>query len=156
MKNKICTGCKEEKPVSDYYIQRIGTKGQPVYVAACKICCSDKAKEKWSSLTKEGKLKHSRIARERMGEDYHKNYRLKQRYGITLEEYNSMLDSQNSLCYICETTFDEDNKAQVDHDHKTGKIRKLLCRNCNTAIGHMKEDIDVLKKSIKYIEEHSL
>lgn len=78
------------------------------------------------------------------------NARLKYKYGIDLEEYNKMYAQQNGLCAIC------DKKCNlgvlcVDHDHKTGKVRGLLCRKCNTAIGFMGDEQSLFIKAIVYL-----
>lgn len=154
MTTKICTVCKEEKPISAYYKHGKGSQGQTIYKSACKDCTNTKTLKKYHELSEEEKLERSRIGRMNMGKDYFKNYKLEKKYGITIEDYNSMLDSQGNLCYICRNTFDEQNKPHVDHNHETGEVRKLLCHSCNTAIGHLKEDVDIMKKAIEYIEEH--
>jgi hypothetical protein len=84
------------------------------------------------------------------------NNSLKFHYGITLDDYNLMLEKQGGVCAICGGV--EINKRQkrlfVDHNHITGKVRGLLCLNCNTVVGHCKEDVSYLAKAIEYIEIH--
>lgn len=63
-----------------------------------------------------------------------------------------MLEEQNGECFICGSK--PDDQLHIDHDHKTGKVRKLLCRSCNAALGMCKESIDILKKIIEYIKLH--
>jgi hypothetical protein len=60
-----------------------------------------------------------------------KNTRLKYEYGITLDQYSEMSDAQNKCCLIC----NKQRKLAVDHDHITGKVRGLLCRQCNSRLG---------------------
>ena len=84
-----------------------------------------------------------------------KEYRSKnmeRSYGITLEEYNKMVKNQNGKCAICGTSPKE--TLTIDHDHNTGKVRQLLCRFCNAALGLAKEDINILESMIKYIHKH--
>jgi hypothetical protein len=83
------------------------------------------------------------------GKEKLRNSQLRNTYGITLQDYNNMYDSQNGNCLICETKF---NVLVVDHNHKTGKVRGLLCRNCNTALGFLKDNILFFKNAIKYLE----
>lgn len=81
-----------------------------------------------------------------------KAHKLKQRFGITLEEYNKIFSSQGGCCKICGTHQKDFEKSLfVDHNHKTGKIRGLLCSRCNAAIGMMKENCDWLKNAIDYL-----
>ena len=78
-------------------------------------------------------------------------------YKITLSEYQKMHDAQGGVCLICgnEQTGrgKKNNQLAVDHNHKTGKIRGLLCTNCNTGIGNLRDSIEMLQKAIKYLEE---
>jgi hypothetical protein len=73
------------------------------------------------------------------------------RYGITKEVYEEMRISQENKCYICGRL---SNKLHIDHNHDNGAIRKLLCKECNMALGLVKEDLITLKNMINYLEEH--
>jgi hypothetical protein len=75
---------------------------------------------------------------------------LKRNYGISSEEYESMLAEQKGACYICGEV--SEGKLAVDHDHKTFKVRKLLCGKCNTAIGLLKEDTTIIENALNYIK----
>ena len=78
------------------------------------------------------------------------------RYGITLDDYNMMLLEQNSRCHICgKHESDNGKRLAVDHNHTTGKVRRLLCHHCNAALGHVQENLEVLQKMITYIEEYN-
>ena len=79
-----------------------------------------------------------------------KNYRLKKEYGISIEEYDERLKKQNGCCAIC-LKQPSKKRLAVDHSHSTGKIRGLLCSNCNTAIGKFKDDKSLLAKAIDYL-----
>jgi hypothetical protein len=85
------------------------------------------------------------------------NRQMMANYGITLSEYNELLDKQKGLCYICESHHtSQTRRLHIDHCHNSGKIRSLLCVNCNTALGLLKEDSNRVKKMIEYIEEHKI
>ncbi len=105
-----------------------------------------------------------------MGVEYQRKYReinskrvkelsrkthIMRKFGITIEEYDAMSSAQNGVCAICENYCATGYKLAVDHNHKTGKIRALLCKNCNTAIGLLKENTDTMTKAIKYLEFHN-
>jgi hypothetical protein len=82
---------------------------------------------------------------------------LRDSFGLSLDEYKKMLDAQGGVCAICNQP--ETHKRQgklkalaVDHDHKTGAIRGLLCSDCNTGIGKLKDDPVVLQSAIQYLE----
>lgn len=82
---------------------------------------------------------------------------LKVLYGITPEQYDQMFREQGGLCAICglegkKTLATQRFALHVDHDHKTGKVRGLLCHNCNTILGNAGDSPDVLVKAIAYLE----
>ena len=90
---------------------------------------------------------------------YRRNAAFKRRYGITLEQYEQMVKDQNNQCLICERQPDgygapQSRVLSVDHCHTSGKIRGLLCHRCNTALGALREDTDIIKKALAYIEKH--
>jgi hypothetical protein len=85
-----------------------------------------------------------------------KNYKLIKRYNLTLEQFNDKLKNQNNKCTLCYTTFDEKiNKACVDHNHQTGKIRDILCFFCNSTLGLVKENKNILNNMINYLNKHN-
>ena len=87
--------------------------------------------------------------------DYYKNYNLQIKYGITLEDFYKILAVQNYSCAICGTHSPggRNNTFHVDHDHDTGEVRGLLCHHCNTALGKFKDDPEILKSAILYLEK---
>lgn len=92
-----------------------------------------------------------------------KSYVLKKSYGITIEQYLDMFDAQGGLCKICRKP--ERARAglggshardlAVDHCHKTGRVRGLLCTRCNHAVGHYEEHPEVFNLIVKYLQEPS-
>lgn len=90
----------------------------------------------------------------RKASDKYKNTYLLRQFGITLEVFHKMKESQNDKCKICSTKFNSENIIQVDHNHDTGKVRALLCRNCNWGIGHFKDSPLLLTKAIEYIRKN--
>jgi len=77
---------------------------------------------------------------------------LKHGFGITLDEYNAILDSQNGVCAICNNKCVSGRNLAVDHDHETDEVRGLLCSKCNTAIGLMDDDSSKMARAIGYLE----
>jgi hypothetical protein len=89
-----------------------------------------------------------RASREKIGGS--RTYHLIRRYGISAAEADLMLSTQGGLCAICNTASAE----HVDHDHETGRVRELLCFNCNGGLGQFKDDPDVLRAAAGYVERH--
>ena len=75
---------------------------------------------------------------------------LKDEYDLSISEYYDMVDSQENLCKICKKESKE-KRLSIDHCHKTGKVRGLLCQSCNWGLGHFKDDVNLLKKAILYL-----
>lgn len=69
-----------------------------------------------------------------------------EKYGISIEEYNQMLDSQNYTCYICNKPVKDNKRLHIDHDHSTGKVRGLLCSKCNGALGWYENNFEKINE----------
>jgi len=80
----------------------------------------------------------------------------RKKYNLSYEDFLKMWEDQNGRCAICGIFFDELSDACVDHNHKTGKVRGLLCQNCNSALGFLKDDPELMLKAavyLRFIEE---
>lgn len=73
-------------------------------------------------------------------------------YGITPEQYQDMLQAQGGVCAICRNTCSTGRKLCVDHCHETGRIRGLLCSECNNGIGKLKDSPTLLRIAANYLE----
>lgn len=135
---KKCKRCLKNKNITQYYVAYF-IKNKPIYAASCKVC-QNKQSLNWAKNNKESR----------------KSILLKSLYGISLKEYYNLLKNQNNKCAICLTA--ENNKTKkyfdVDHCHKTGKVRGLLCQSCNSALGKFKDNVKILKKAITYLEKN--
>jgi len=78
---------------------------------------------------------------------------LKQKYKITINEYEVILKSQDGLCAICKKKETQKNFLSIDHCHISNKIRGLLCSGCNKALGFINDDIRILKSMIEYLSK---
>lgn len=96
-----------------------------------------------------------RIRREKLKKDPLWDMRngLRSKFGMTVEQKDQMMISQDNRCAICSSQFKDRSYACVDHDHKTGKIRQLLCRGCNAGIGNLKENPMIIKAALLYVEK---
>jgi hypothetical protein len=136
----VCSTCKEEKDVSAFH--KAGNKKRG-YQFSC-IACRKKVKEKQqASMSPEDWLLLNR------------KYWLKSQYGISLNDYNTMLKQQNHSCAICKTDETDVFKQvlYVDHCHTTGKIRGLLCMQCNAGLGKFKDSLDMLEAAKDYLRK---
>lgn len=113
----------------------------------CKNCRKDSTR-KWNSL-------NTNRARKKYTREYlqQREYTLLHRYGINLNDYEDILKSQNYSCAICKKEAKEMTyHLHVDHCHTTGKVRGLLCSPCNVFLGYARDNTEVFKEAIRYIE----
>jgi|ERR1035437_4221646 hypothetical protein len=120
-----------------------------------RIGIKDKLKEYqriWQSEHKEqAKEYYSRPeVRER-----HKDTCLQRRYGINIEQHRQMFADQGGRCAICGEKFINNKDAHTDHNHITHQVRQLLCRKHNILVSNCDEDIQILYKTIDYLNKHS-
>ncbi len=138
---KRCLMCGERKPLEEFYSIRTG-RPKHRRMSYCKPCSIVRTSAYLQ--TPKGKVK-ARINK------------LKLTFGITLRRYNGILETQHGCCAICgssESGRKDTSHLSVDHDHETGKVRGLLCSNCNSALGHFKDDPEVIRKAADYLENH--
>ena len=132
---KICSKCKQEKPFSEFYQ---GDRYLDGYRSKCKECFSTYYKERNSTDIEKQRNRESSY---------------KRKYGITLDDYNKILSSQNGGCAICGSVKLRKGESylHVDHDHETGEVRGVLCTNCNVGIGRFLDDPKLLQNAINYL-----
>lgn len=139
---KACTGCKETKPLSDFFRdKRHPTK----YMPRCKSCKAQYFRN-W-------KKRNPGFDRRRYLENkpHEQERHLIRKYGVTLVRYQEMLDDQNGKCAICGKPEPIHKKLDVDHDHATGEVRGLLCTSCNRVLGHAHDSVDRLLAAVDYL-----
>ena len=149
---KKCSRCQTEKLVESFCKHRGMKDGRN---NNCKECVKQYTDENKETVRKY-KSDYYYANREKYIERDRKNS-LKRKYNVTVEWYEAQLKKQNGKCMICGTTESGGNSSafHVDHNHETGQIRDLLCRPCNTGIGLFKENTELLKKAIEYVNRHS-
>ena len=145
MLSKVCTVCKQDKLLEEFYNYKASIDGKAY---RCKSC-DNLARKKYRHNNYD---RHLRLQRER-------NWKI--RYGITRDDFNFMWESQNGLCKICEVkltnieidgdTLNKSNTCVVDHDHDTLFVRGLLCARCNKALGLLDDSIEKLEKARYYL-----
>ena len=153
---RICTGCKLPKELTDY-------ASDPRYKdglrSRCKECQNTYSKGYyWKDPETAGiKAKQYRVENPERHKEIRRNSHLKKEYGITQEEYLMMLDAQDNRCAICFCTFNmADSKLfpHIDHCHDSGKVRSILCQQCNLALGAIQDSDAIAMSMVKYLGQH--
>ena len=144
---KVCSTCNVEKGLEGFYKQVGGKYG------VGKTCrpCRNIHRRKWSALNRDRENDTARKWREKNPRRNLNNI-LVRNFGLKVEQYEKMFKDQNGACAICEKQDTNGKRLAVDHDHKTGKIRGLLCDRCNRGIGLMQESISSLHNAVRYLE----
>lgn len=120
----------------------------------CDLCYAKHYREKNPEKMREiGKRRHERD--KNIPERKHKKYLqfIKRLYNLTEEEFNLLFSKQNGCCKICELPPNKNKRLHVDHCHKTGKVRGLLCAQCNWFIGKIDKNFEIINKLQEYYEK---
>lgn len=181
---KLCTKCKKEKPATDFGFLRGGANGLRSQCKPCRAEANlawnrrnaERVKRTTSSWRKDNakeikeynktykKLNKDRVL-QRAAEWKRENPdriraintkgKIKARYGLLVEEYEDILEFQDGACAICHTKDPGyHGRLHIDHCHKTGDIRGLLCSRCNTGLGMFMDDPQKLLAAITYLSQH--
>lgn len=135
MATKVCPKCHKDKDLEDWLG---GGSGDHCRACARKL----KNAEYKSSGKKRTDAWRSRLSRA---------------YGMTPEQYSELLRSQGGGCAICGACVDKTGRAlAVDHCHETGKVRGILCGQCNTGVGNLGDNPSLLRRAAAYVEAHAL
>lgn len=147
---KTCSKCGVEKSLSEFHsdkTKKFGVRHD------CKICHIEKQKQ-YAYLNK-NKIRA-------LGKIYYQNNKqkwtreaLKRKFNLTIDEYNTILKNQNGGCRICNRKENStpNRMLEVDHCHKTGQIRGILCGGCNKAIGLLKDSPILCESAANYLKE---
>ena len=126
---KYCPDCQNVKPLTDFPRNKSSRSG---YGGYCKPCHNAKGKATYTRLY--GSTRE---------------YHLRRRYGIGVADVEAMIVAQGGTCAVCPAS-----PEHVDHDHETGKVRGILCFNCNQALGNVRDDPAILRKLARYLDKH--
>jgi hypothetical protein len=146
---KLCSRCNTTQPENEFYPssyrRKNGTRALSSWCKNCTIVSSAQYQKEYPDRVREwGWRKH-----------------IKKKYGLSAKVYEEMFLAQQCVCAICgkpETHLYRNKQIgylAVDHDHATGKIRQLLCFNCNTGLGRFYDDPGLLVKAAEYVRKHS-
>lgn len=152
MKTRICSTCREELPLTFDYFYR-SNREKYGFEYRCKNCLRLKKKKyQESEQAKTNRNKRDKNRRQSShGQEMKQRHRLKYKFNLTLEQYDQMVEQQNGKCAICNQIDISGKRLAVDHDHQTGKIRGLLCSNCNLLLGRVESTPELFSKMMKYL-----
>jgi hypothetical protein len=137
MTTKRCSSCKIEKNLSEFNKSKLGKFGVH---NQCRKCI-----RLWKPNPEALK-----VARQKTRE-----WNRKKSSGFTPEDFDNKLKEQGYKCGICGTDDPGKTNWHADHDHKTGKKRGVLCHKCNTGLGLLKDDVDILCAAIEYLNNYT-
>ena len=140
---KTCGKCRETKNIEFFPRAKEGTKSYNTFKNGIKPWCKDCYREY-----------NNMYMRKKREEDYRYDHFFR-RYGLKREDYEKLHEELDYKCQICGEESDHRyDKLCVDHDHKTGKVRGLLCFSCNVMLGQVRDCPERLKKAIEYLEKN--
>lgn len=138
---RTCRTCGEIKPLEEGFY-RVGVRDRKYYRYVCKTCWHQK-------VLKTRKKKYA------ADPEFHKRDLERKRtlqratkYGLSVAEVREKIAAQGGCCKICKVQTD---RLHIDHNHTTDQVRDMLCTNCNTALGSLREDEEIMKNMIRYV-----
>jgi hypothetical protein len=161
---KKCKVCGEEKSLDDFYRNKLGRDGLRPECKQCNLAARARKYaqdprpyiarvQKWREQNPERFAEYSRRYRQRPERKAsERNAYLLRKYGLSLDDYECMLEAQGGVCAICGEARPEERTLHVDHDHVTGAIRGLLCIRCNNAIGNFREEYELFLRAAEYLD----
>jgi hypothetical protein len=181
---KRCTKCGETKPSSEFHKDSGRPDGLYIWCKDCQRAKSkawreanaDKHKasvkawrkanreraraydKAWLAKNPDKQREYLERYRTKNPEQYERVQRsghLRRTYGLTIEDYDAMLDAQGGVCALCGAEPSPKRRLCVDHCHSTGAIRQLLCQRCNRTLGLFDDDPGWFTRAAEYLERHS-
>lgn len=159
MNDKRCRVCGESKPLSEF---SKNTGARDGHRNECKPCIAAASRRYYAEnrdrvgeAVREYRVRHPEEIRNRkrawLTPERSRRYWLRHRYGITEAEYAAMAQRQGGRCAICRELPADEQVLHVDHNHKTGALRGLLCGHCNRLLGQAKENPETLLTAAAYL-----
>jgi hypothetical protein len=153
---KVCSACGVEKTLDQFHKRehyQLGVVGQ------CKQCFGARVR-KWRKENPETvKAIRKRYSQTENAKALSRSssfrWALRNVFFLTMEQYLDMVERQQNQCAICGCLGNDEQKLHLDHDHKSGKIRALLCNRCNLLIGKADDSAELLKKAAQYLRSHA-
>lgn len=134
---KICSKCRAAKLIEEFGTERRRPDGHRCFCRACG----------WADIKTYRKANPSRVR------GWRRKRNLKIKYNLTPEEFAQMLAAQGGVCALCKTTESHGRYGcfVIDHDHDTGRVRGILCNQCNLALGQLGDSEDGILRAIAYL-----
>lgn len=147
---KKCPRCCVVLPASAFNKSKRYRDGLQTY---CRSCHSAMQRERYAA-DPVAKLKRQMRARKRKSKNplAQREHELNKLYGLTLEQWLAILKSQGGVCAICKEECKTRKGLCVDHDHDSGRVRGLLCMKCNAGLGMFRDNLDMLRSAVTYLE----
>lgn len=159
---RTCKRCGKEKSEGEFYLRDAASGRRR---GTCKACDKAREREKYAEDPDYYKVKAARWAAENAERDRQLRRRNKpdqhrrQKYGITPEQYEAMKAEQGGRCAICRDPLAEPESGRrsphVDHCHRTGANRGILCHGCNTGIGSLRDDPEIVARALAYLRRYA-
>ena len=135
----FCPGCDKVRPLTAFGKDSTRPRGVQLY---CKPCRKER-KNAWRLAA---------VKRKNEAGPTYRGLNLKEKYGISLSEYQAMSEEQGHVCAICGNPEAGEKPLAVDHDHKSGALRGLLCFRCNAGIGRFDDSSKILASAAAYLK----
>lgn len=135
-----CPKCEKWKSIDEFHKSKNALYGR---ASRCKICAGEAARV--SHAKNKGCPKRARQVKSRY---------LERTYEMTIDDFESMVLDNGGTCEICNCKLDMSGLTHVDHCHKTGVVRGVLCSTCNRGLGYFKDNVEVLEGAVKYLRRH--
>ncbi len=150
---KACTRCGREWPLEDYFNHPRGRFGKQ---SQCRECYKDKSRRHYqqNKLERVAASKRWREANPEKWAETKRRSKVKIKFGMEWGDYLTLLSERGEVCWICGATDPGRGRKSmcVDHDHGTGMVRGLLCFDCNDGIGRFRDDPELLRSAVRFLE----
>jgi len=149
MKNKDCSSCGKSRPEDEFYLLKASGRRH----AMCKPCVREKQRQREAADPETAKKRKREWAEKHpeyapaYQKEYHRQ-RLLKSYGLTNEQFEVLQKKAGGACRICGT---KPKRLVIDHDHKSGRVRELLCDQCNHLLGNAYDSVTILEAAVRYL-----
>lgn len=144
MSEKTCTLCCQTKPISEFY-----RSTRDRFTGRCRLCLRATARKRWQTLPHyRARCKVVTQLWRKQNREWARFNHLLHTYGLTLDQYAALEESQDFHCAICPA----DTRLHVDHNHETDKVRGLLCGPCNMGLGNFGDEPERLESAKSYLQ----